>query len=360
MAQQVRNALLQRRQVFVRQLFLVQAAVHLQCAHGADNNHRVRCQTGHTALDIQEFFRAQVGTEAGFGHGIVSHAHGHAGCHHGVAAVCDVCERSAVHEGRSAFQRLNQVRLQGITQQRSHGAGRLQIARGYRLVIIGIGYNDPGQARFQVCHGGSQAEHCHDLAGHGDIEAVLTGCAVGFSAQAVYHKAELAVIHVHAALPRDLLHINPQGIPLLDMVVQHSGKQVVRRADGMEVTGKVEVDIFHGHHLGISAACSSALHTEDRTKAGLPQGHRNILADPGQAVRQSDRCGGFAFTRGGGSDRRHQDQFAGFPVRFINQGWINLGLVAAVLFHVLLVYVGLFRDLHDRLHFTLLGNLDVG
>ena len=35
-------------------------------------------------------------------------------------------------------------------------------------------------------------------AGHGDVEAVLAGHAVGFAAQAVHDVAQLAVVHVDA------------------------------------------------------------------------------------------------------------------------------------------------------------------
>ena len=47
-----------------------------------------------------------------------------------------------------------------------------------------------------------QAENGHDLAGHGDVEAVLPRHAVGLAAQAVHDEAQLAVVHVHAALAR--------------------------------------------------------------------------------------------------------------------------------------------------------------
>ena len=51
-------------------------------------------------------------------------------------------------------------------------------------------------------------------------------------------------------------HINPQGVALLNMVVQHGGQQIVGRANGVKVPGKMQVDVLHGHHLGIAAAGS--------------------------------------------------------------------------------------------------------
>ena len=272
----------------------------------------------------------------------------------------DVREGAAVHEGRGAFQGLHQVGLQGVAQQGCHRAGRLQVARGHGLVVVGIGHDDPAQPFLQVLHRGSQAEHRHDLAGDGDVESVLTRNAVRLSAQAVHHEPQLPVVHVHAALPGDLLHIDTQGVPLLDMIVQHGGQQVVRGADGVEVTGEMQVDIFHRDHLGISAAGGAAFDAEHRAEARLTQRDGDVLADAAQAVRQADGRRGLALAGGGGRDRRHQHQLAGLPVGLLDQRGIDLGLVPAVLFHVLLVDVGPVRDLHDRLHFTLLRNLDVG
>ena len=271
----------------------------------------------------------------------------------------DVREGAAVHEGRRSFQGLYQVGLQGVPQQGCHGAGCLQVTGSHGLIIIGIGHNNPAQALLQVRHGGSQAEHRHDLAGHGDVEPVLPGRAVHPSAQAVHHEPQLPVVHVHATLPGDLFHVDSQGVPLLNMIVQHRRQQVIRRADGMEVSGEMEIDIFHGHHLGISTAGRTALDTENRAEARLPQSHGHVLADAGQAVRQADGRSGLAFSGGSRGDRRHQDQLAGLPVRFLKQSRIDLGLVSAVLLHVFFIHVGLFRNLHDRLHFTLLGDLDI-
>ena len=47
--------------------------------------------------------------------------------------------------------------------------------------------------------------------------------------------------------------VDSQGVALLDMVVQHGGQQVICRTDGMQVTGKMQVDILHGHHLGMAS-----------------------------------------------------------------------------------------------------------
>ena len=55
------------------------------------------------------------------------------------------------------------------------------------------------------------------------------------------------LIHVHAAAPGDPAGVNAQLVALIDMVIQHGGQQVVGSADGVEVAGKVEVDVLHGN-----------------------------------------------------------------------------------------------------------------
>ena len=67
-------------------------------------------------------------------------------------------------------------------------------------------------------------------------------------------------------------------IALLNVVVQHGGKQVVGRADGVEIAGEVQVDIFHRNYLCVSAACSAALNTKYRSQRWLAKGNHNFLA----------------------------------------------------------------------------------
>ena len=45
------------------------------------------------------------------------------------------------------------------------------------------------------------------------------------------------------------------------------------------VTGKMQVDILHRHHLCIAAACCAALYTEYRSEGGLAERYHNVLAD---------------------------------------------------------------------------------
>ena len=273
----------------------------------------------------------------------------------------DVGEGTAVDEGGGMLQRLDQVGLQGVLQQGGHGALGLQVVGGDRLAVIGVGHDHPAQACLQVADVRGQAEHGHDLAGHGDVKAVLPGHALHLAAQAVHNVAQLPVIHIHGALPGNLLDVDAQLVALLDVVVQHRGQQVVGSADGMEVAGKVQIDVLHGDHLGIAAASSAALDAEHGAQRGLTQRHHGVLADLAQAVRQAHGGGGLALTGRGGSDGSDQDQLAVGLLRVIPQQLVvDLCLIVAVLLDILLVdaaALGHFRDLQRG---RLLGDLDIG
>ena len=172
--------------------------------------------------------------------------------------------------------------------------------------------------------------------------------------------AQLAVVHVHRPLPGDLLGVNAQGVALLDMVVQHCGQQVVCRADGVEVAGKVQVNVLHGHHLGVSAAGSPALDAEHRAQRGLAQGGDGVFADLPQAVGQAHGGGGLALARRGGGDGGDKDQLSVGLIRHVTQkGVVDLGLVVAVGLPVFFVHAGRFGDLADSLHLTALGNFNI-
>ena len=173
--------------------------------------------------------------------------------------------------------------------------------------------------------------------------------------------AELPVVHVHGPLPGDLLGVDAQAVPLLDVVVQHGRQQVVGRADGVEVAGEVEVDVLHGHHLGVAAPGRASLDAEDGAQTGLPEGHHGVPAQPAEAVRKAHAGGGLPLPGGGGGDGGDQDQLPVGPVRKVpQQGEVDLRLVAAVQLQIFLVDAGESGDVRDLPLFAGLGDLDVG
>ena len=358
MLEQVGQAPLQRLQIFRAQIRLGHAAVVLQGLDCSHDHHGVGGHTCSPALDVKELFRTQIRAEARLGDHVVRQLEGSVGGGDGVAAVGNIGEGAAVDEGRSILQCLHQVGLDGVLQEGGHGALGLQIGGGDRLVVVGVAHNDAGQPLLQVLQAGGETQHRHDLAGHGDVEPVLPGHALHPAAQTVHDVPELAVVHVHAAPPRDLLHVDAEGVALLNVVIQHGGQQVVGRADGVKIAGKVQVDVLHGHHLRVAAAGGSALDAEHRAEGRLTQAEEHIPVQTAQGVGQTDAGGGLALPRRSGVDGGDEDQLA-LPGCFPQRGDVDLGLIAAIVFQQALVNARLRGHLTNGEHIRALSDLDV-
>ena len=78
----------------------------------------------------------------------------------------------------------------------------------------------------------------------------------------------------------------------------------------MQIAGKVQVDVLHGHHLCIAAAGSAALYAEHGAKAGLAQAEHGLFAQRVHGVGQTYAGSSFAFTGRGGADGGDKDQLA--------------------------------------------------
>jgi hypothetical protein len=75
--------------------------------------------------------------------------------------------------------------------------------------------------------------------------------------------------------------------------------QVVGRGDGMDVAGEVQVEIFHGDHLAVTAASSAALDPKGWTLAGLADGGEHPFTKMcTQGLAQTDRGGRLSLHRG--------------------------------------------------------------
>ena len=105
----------------------------------------------------------------------------------------------------------------------------------------------------------------------------------------------------------------------------------MRDPDGVKIAGKMQVDVLHGHDLGITAARRAALDPETGAERGFAQAGDGLFAEPIQRVGEAHGGGGLALAGRGRADRGHEDQPA---VRFILQaGNIvqrELGLVVSV------------------------------
>ena len=137
----------------VAEVVLGDAAVHLQRAHGRDDHRRGRLQAGLAALDVEELLGAEVGAEAGLGHHVVGELQRRRRRQHRVAAVGDVGERAAVHEGRVVLERLHQVRLHRVPEQHRHRAVGLEVAGVDRRAVAAVGDDDVAEPLLEVVAG---------------------------------------------------------------------------------------------------------------------------------------------------------------------------------------------------------------
>jgi hypothetical protein len=83
------------------------------------------------------------------------------------------------------------------------------------------------------------------------------------------------------------------------MIVDHRRQQIIGGPDGVKIASKVQIDLFHRHHLRIATASGAAFHAKTWAKGWLAQAHHGLLADLVETVAKTDQCGGFAFSGGG-------------------------------------------------------------
>ena len=246
------------------------------------------------------------------------------------------------------LERLNQIRLERVLEECRHGALSLKVAGADGLAGETIADDDLAQALLEVIDARGQAQDCHDLGGDGDVEAVLARHALGLTANAVDNMAQLAIVHIDDALPGNALNVDAELVALLNMVVEHGCQQVVGSADGVEVAGKVQVDVLHGDNLGPTATGGTALNAKDWAERRLAQGHGALNAAMTQTVGQTDGRGGLTLAGGRGVDSGHEDKLGLVISWLIEQGIVDLCLVKAVRNQMLNVDAGVLGHLGNR------------
>ena len=181
----------------------------------------------------------------------------------------DVGERPTVDESGRAFERLHQIGRERLLQKRGHRPMRLEIARTYRLAVAGIANHDFRQALLEVVEVLGEAEDRHHLGRDRDVETIFARKAVGGTAQRRHDRAQGPIVHVHHPPPCDASAIDAERIAPIDVIVDQRCEQVVGSADGMEIAGEMQVDVFHRHDLRVAPAGGAALDAEAGPERGL-------------------------------------------------------------------------------------------
>ena len=183
--------------------------------------------------------------------------------------------------------------------------------------LAGLADDDVAEAGLQIGEVGGQAENRHDLGRHGDVEAVLAGKTVADTTQGVGDLAQRPVIHIQSPAPGDAALVEVEFIAPIDVIIDQRGEQIVGRSDGVDIAGEMEIDVLHGHDLGVAATGGAALDPETRSQAGLAQAHHGLLADGVKTVAEADRGGSLTLAGRSWGNRGNQDQLT---VRLIGQG----------------------------------------
>ena len=128
------------------------AAVHLEGADGGHQHHHIRDQPGVAALDVHEFFHADVRAEAGFGDDVIGHLERDLVSDDGGLSVRDIGKRSRVNDGGSPLEGLHQVRLDGVLHQDGQRASHTQIfgGDGFALALLTATTMRPRRSRMSA------------------------------------------------------------------------------------------------------------------------------------------------------------------------------------------------------------------
>lgn len=165
----VRNSL----RIFLAKVCFFNTAVVFERTNGRDKHNGGGRQPRHAAFNIEEFFAAEIGAEAGFCNTVVAELKRKLCRHNGVASVGNICERPAVHKAGRAFYGLDEVGLNRILKQGCKRTLHAEIAAEHGLVVIGVADQDAAEPLFEVFNAGGKAEDRHHLGGDGNHEPVV-------------------------------------------------------------------------------------------------------------------------------------------------------------------------------------------
>jgi len=325
------------------------------------------------ALEVEELLHAAVGAEAALGDDVVGELEGDAVGDDGGVALRDVGEGACVDECGAVLEGLHEVGLDGVHHEDGHGACDAEVLGGDGSALLGCADDDASEALAEVLEVGAQGEGGHDLGGDGDVEAGLARAAVGGGAEADDDVADRAVGDVNDAVPDDRVGVDvepleaaagealvAEGVLVEDAGVDGGGEEVVGRADRVDVAGEVEVEVLHGHDLGVSAARGAALDAEGGALGGLADAGEDVLADVVECLAQADGRDGLALAEGGGGDGGDVDVLAvGLFGEAVEDGELYLGLDVAIELELVALNAGGLGDLDDRLEGGCLSDIQI-
>ena len=100
------------------------------------------------------------------------------------------------------------------------------------------------------------------------------------------------------------------------MVVDHGAEKIVRRGDGVKISGEVEVHIFHGNNLGIAATGCSSFHAKTGAERGFADADYRLFVNGVESIAKPYSGSGFTLACWCRGNRSNQDKFAIFALLY--------------------------------------------
>ena len=142
---------------------------------------------------------------------------------------------------------------------------------------------------------------------------VFSHHSIHLVSKSYYDVAKNSVVHVHAAFPDNISRINSQCIALLNVIIQHGSQQIIRRSDRVEISGEMQIQIFHWENLCIPASCCSAFDS----KTWFTQCDDCLFIHFCKCLTQTYCDRGLSFSCRGRIDGCHKNQFSILAVFYV-------------------------------------------
>jgi hypothetical protein len=126
--------------------------------------------------------------------------------------VSDIGEGAAVDQGGRAFHRLHEIGVDGVTEQRGHGAGDAQRVRGHRLAVPGERHHHPAQPLLEIVHA-SARQSAAMISEAAVMRKPPSGARRPCARPVPHHLPQRAVIDVQRPLPEHLAHVDASALP---------------------------------------------------------------------------------------------------------------------------------------------------
>ena len=144
-----------------------------------------------------------------------------------------------MHKGGRFFERLHEVRPQGVFEQCGDRTGAAEFSEFNNFSVVVFADDDIRNTLFQFRNRTSKADDRHDFARDGNAKAIFSRRPVEPAAETDDDAAQFAVVEIDAPLPRNRSRIEGEFVPLVNVVVDKSRDQIVRGGNRVNVAGKM-------------------------------------------------------------------------------------------------------------------------